>query len=368
MMMRLISLLCLAWPLVALAAPSNLPLSSLRLPPGFRIEVFAQVPNARQMALGKTHLFVGSMRAGKVYAVPLSGKRQPVVVADGLAMPVGVAYRNGDLYVSAVSRILRLRDIEARINRPPRPEQVTDAYPDDTHHGWKFIAFGPDGKLYVPVGAPCNICIPDPDRYAVITRLDVQSGQHEVVARGVRNSVGFDWQPGSEALWFTDNGRDWLGDDAPPDELNRLGRPGAHFGYPYCYGGRVLDPETGSGRSCSEFVSPLQNLGAHVAALGMRFYTGTAFPARYHGAVFIAEHGSWNRSVKSGYRISVVRLEAGRATGYETFIDGWVSQDSAWGRPADVLVMPDGSLLVADDLAGVIYRVVYAPTGKMRPR
>jgi glucose/arabinose dehydrogenase len=337
----------------------DLPLSSLKLPPGFQVELFARVPNARQMSLGKTALFVGSMRAGKVYAVPLKGSRKPVVIADGLAMPVGVAFRDGDLYVSAVSRVVRLRNIEARLNKPPRPEVVSSDYPSDPHHGWKFIAFGPDGKLYVPVGAPCNICEPDPDRYALITRLDVQRGTVEVVARGVRNTVGFDWQPQSGELWFTDNGRDWLGDDAPPDELNRVSRPGQHFGYPYCHGGTIADPEFGRARRCAEFVPPVQNLGAHVASLGMRFYTGTTFPERYRGAIFIAEHGSWNRSSKNGYRVSVVRVQDGRALSYEPFVTGWQQGESAWGRPADVLVMPDGSLLVSDDQAGAIYRVSY---------
>ena len=340
-------------------AAAALPLASLALPPGFEIELFASVPNARQMALGKTTLFVGSMREGRVYAVPLQGPRKPRVIADRLEMPVGVAFRDGDLYVSAVSRILRLPDIEARLSRPPRPEVVSSAFPDEPHHGRKFIAFGPDGKLYVPVGAPCNICAPDTERYAVITRLDVRSGQVEVVARGVRNTVGFDWQPQSGELWFTDNGRDWLGDEAPPDELNRLSQPGQHFGYPYCHGGTIADPEFGPARRCAEFVPPVQNLGAHVACLGMRFYTGKQFPARYHGAVFIAEHGSWNRSRKNGYRVSVVRLQDNRAVGYEPFVTGWQQGESAWGRPADVLVMPDGSLLVSDDQAGAIYRVSY---------
>jgi glucose/arabinose dehydrogenase len=343
----------------AMGASAALPLSRLELPPGFRIELFARVPNARQMALGNATLFVGSMRAGKVYAVPLNNPAKPVVIADGLEMPVGVAFRDGDLYVSAVSRILRLRDIEAHLNQPPRPEVVTQGYPNDTHHGWKFIAFGPDGKLYVPVGAPCNICEPTPDRYAAITRLDVTSGRIEVVARGVRNSVGFDWQPQTGELWFTDNGRDWLGDDAPPDELNRLSQPGQHFGYPYCHAGTIADPEFGKTRRCSEFVPPAQNLGAHVASLGMRFYAGRQFPARYRNAIFIAEHGSWNRSEKSGYRVSVVRLQGNRAVSYEPFVTGWLNGDSAWGRPADVLVMPDGSLLISDDQAGAIYRVSY---------
>jgi glucose/arabinose dehydrogenase len=358
-MKRLIvfTLMLFAWP--AQAAADALPLASLSLPPGFEVELFARVPNARQMALGKNTLFVGSMRAGKVYAIPLTGARKPVVIADGLNMPVGVAFRDGDLYVSAVSRILRLRDIEARLNKPPRPEVVSSAYPTDTHHGWKFIAFGPDGKLYVPVGAPCNICEPDPDRYANITALDVTSGKVEVVARGVRNSVGFDWQPQSGELWFTDNGRDLMGDDVPPDELNRLSKPGQHFGYPYCHGGTIADPEFGQTRRCAEFVPPVQNLGAHVASLGMRFYTGKQFPERYRNAVFIAEHGSWNRSSKVGYRVSVVRLQDNRAVSYEPFVTGWLQGESAWGRPADVLVMPDGSLLVSDDHAGAIYRVTY---------
>lgn len=354
--LRWLLLMGLAMAQGALAA---LPLSSLTLPPGFEIELFASVPNARQMALGKHTLFVGSMRAGKVYAVPLTTPRKPVVIAEGLEMPVGVAFRDGDLYVSAVSKVVRLRDIEARLQRPPRPEVVSSAWPADTHHGWKFIAFGPDGKLYVPVGAPCNSCEPDPDRYATITRLDVKSGQIEVVARGVRNTVGFDWQPQTGELWFTDNGRDWLGDDAPPDELNRVSQPGQHFGYPYCHGGTIADPEFGQSRTCAEFVPPVQNLGAHVASLGMRFYTGQQFPARYRNAVFIAEHGSWNRSRKSGYRVSVVRLHDNRAVSYEPFITGWLKNESSWGRPADVLVMPDGSLLVSDDQAGAIYRVRY---------
>jgi len=358
-MKQLIAFTLMTFGWLAQAAADSLPLESLVLPPGFSIELFARVPNARQMALGKTTLFVGSMRAGKVYAIPLKGDRKPVVIAEGLSLPVGVAFRDGDLYVSAVSRILRLRDIEARLNKPPRPETVSSGYPGDTHHGWKFIAFGPDGKLYVPVGAPCNICEPDPDRYAAITRLDVSSGKIEVMARGVRNTVGFDWQPQSGELWFTDNGRDWLGDDAPPDELNRLGQPGQHFGYPYCHGGTIADPEFGQARRCAEFAPPVQNLGAHVASLGMRFYTGTAFPARYRNAIFIAEHGSWNRSSKSGYRVGVVRLQGNRAVSYEAFVSGWQQGESAWGRPADVLVMPDGSLLVSDDHAGAIYRVVY---------
>jgi glucose/arabinose dehydrogenase len=236
---------------------------------------------------------------------------------------------------------------------------VTDKLPTETHHGWKFIAFGPDGKLYVPVGAPCNICEPDSQRYANIQRMNADGSGLEVFARGVRNTVGFDWQPGTQALWFTDNGRDMLGDEIPPDELNHAPKAGMHFGYPYCHAGDIVDPEFGAKRPCSEFTPPAQKLGPHVAAIGMRFYTGSMFPAEYRNQVLIAEHGSWNRSKKIGYRISLVKLQGGKAVAYEPFITGWLQGEEAWGRPSDVLVLPDGSLLVADDAAGAIYRVTY---------
>lgn len=342
-------------------AAEALPLERITLPPGFRIELFARVPNARQLALGQRTLFVGSREDGKVFALPLDGVGRPgapVVVARGLKLPVGVAFHAGALYVSAVSRVLRYDGIEARLAAPPAPTVVAE-FPGETHHGWKFIAFGPDGKLYVPVGAPCNICEPDPDRYALIHRMDPDGRHREVFARGVRNTVGFDWHPATGELWFTDNGRDMLGDDVPPDELNHAAKGGLHFGYPYCHAGRIADPEFGKVRSCAAFVPPAQALGAHVASLGMRFYTGKQFPAEYQGQVFIAEHGSWNRSRKSGYRLTLVRLQGNRAVAYETFASGWLQGERAWGRPADVLVMPDGALLVADDQAGAIYRISY---------
>jgi len=346
---------------------ARLPLERISLPPGFAIEVWAQVDNARQMALGAHDakggtLFVGSMRAGKVHAVSFdaSFKAQRVtVIASGLQLPVGVAYRAGSLYVSAVSRILRYDDIERRLEHPPTPAVVTDRLPGETHHGWKFMAFGPDGKLYVPVGAPCNICEPDPQRYAKIMRMAPDGSRIETFASGVRNSVGFDWHPQTGELWFTDNGRDMLGDDLPADELNHAPRGGMHFGYPYCHGGDLPDPEFGARRNCREFAAPAQQLGAHVAALGMRFYTGRMFPPEYRNQIFIAEHGSWNRSRKIGYRVALVRLQGNRAVAYETFASGWLQGETAWGRPADVLVLPDGSLLVADDHAGAIYRILY---------
>ncbi len=355
---------CLTTSLAALAVEPEL--AQIRLPPGFKIETFARVPNARQMALGKDTLFVGSMRAGKVHAIPLRNGRagKPRVIAEGLNLPVGVAFRDGDLYISAVSRILRIRNAEPPGDPKPRLETVYDALPTETHHGWKFIAFGPDGKLYIPVGAPCNICAPDPERYALISRLDLSSDKLEVVARGVRNTVGFDWHPQTGQLWFSENGRDMLGDDLPPDELNRLERPGQHFGYPYCHGASVADPEFGTPNACARHTPPAQELGAHVAPLGMRFYTGNQFPARYRNALFVAEHGSWNRSRKAGYRVMAAFLQGDKVVAYEPFASGWLknadnAQESVSGRPADVLVMPDGSLLVSDDHAGAIYRISY---------
>ncbi len=350
---------CLAAP----AAAQSLPLKSIKLPPGFEIGLFADdVPNAREMALGdKGTLFVGSAQAGRVYAIPVrDGKAAgALTIASGLAMPVGVAFRGGALYVSDVSRILRFDGIEANLEKPGKPVVVSSRFPTDTHHGWKFIAFGPDGKLYVPVGAPCNICEPDPDRYANIMRMNPDGSALEVYARGVRNSVGFDWDPLTKEMWFTDNGRDALGDDVPDDELNHAPRAGMHFGYPYCHAGEVPDPEFGGKRPCSGFQRPAVKLGPHVAALGMRFYTGAMFPPEYRGSIFIAQHGSWNRSRKIGYRIMRVELKDNRPVRYVPFAEGWLDDERVWGRPADVLVMPDGALLVSDDQAGVIYRISY---------
>ena len=342
----------------------SLPLESITLPAGFAIELVARVENAREMALGaKGTLFVGSMQAGKVYAVRLypGAPAEVLTIATGLSLPVGVAVRGDALYVSAIDRVLRFDDIENRLTSPPKPVVVTDRLPKDRHHGWKFIAFGPDGKLYVPVGAPCNICEPEANRYANIMRMNPDGSGLETFARGIRNTVGFDWDPRTQELWFTDNGRDWLGDDSPPDELNHAPKAGMHFGFPYCHGATISDPEFGRRRPCADFTPPVQNLGPHVAALGMRFYTGTQFPEAYRNQILIAEHGSWNRSKKIGYRVSLVRVENGKGVAYEPFATGWLQGETPWGRPADVLVMPDGSLLVSDDYAGAIYRITYRP-------
>ena len=346
-------------------AQTALPVETIKLPPGFAIEVVGRVPNARAMTWGAAcTLFVGSTNAGKVYALtlPLPGAKGEAVVnviASGLREPAGVAFRDGALYVSAISRILRFDDIERRLADPPTPVVVSDRFPTDGHHGRKFIAFGPDGKLYVPVGVPCNVCEPDPDRYGVIMRMNPDGTGLEVYARRLRNTVGFDWDPRAKELWFTDNGRDWLGDDLPPDTLNHAPRAGLRFGFPYCHGGALPDPEYGRLRACTEFQPPVQNLGPHVASLGMRFYTGTQFPVAYRNRVFIAEHGSWNRSRKIGSRVTMVTLDGNKVLRYEPFAEGWVQGERAWGRPADVLVAPDGSLLVSDDDAGAIYRIRY---------
>jgi glucose/arabinose dehydrogenase len=333
----------------------------IRLPPGFEISVYSgNVPQARSLALGaRGTLFVGG-KENNVYAVPPGGgKAMPV--AGGLQEPHGVAFRDGALYVAERSRILRFDAIEERLANPPTPVVVVADLPRYKHHGLRTLRFGPDGMLYVPVGAPCNICLPE-EHYAVITRLNTNTNEREIFARGVRNSVGFDWHPQTKELWFTDNGRDLLGHDAPPDELNRAPRAGLHFGYPFCHGGDLPDPQFGAGRPCAEFEPPAAKLGAHVAALGMRFYAGTQFPAAYRGAIFIAEHGSWNRQPMSGYRITVVKLRDGRPASYENFAEGWLDDTKAWGRPVDVIVAPDGALLVSDDKAGAIYRIAY--TGK----
>jgi glucose/arabinose dehydrogenase len=343
----------------------RLPLEDIKLPPGFEINIYASpVENARSMTLSdKGTLFVGTRKAGRVYAILDENRyhraEQIITLARGLNMPNGVAFRDGSLYVAEVNRVLRYDDIEANLRRPPRPVVVNDRFPRDTHHGWKFIRFGPDGMLYVPVGAPCNVCMKRDERYASINRMRADGTGLEVYARGVRNTVGFDWHPGTGELWFTDNGRDWLGDDLPPDELNHAPVPGLHFGFPYCHGKDIPDPKFGKSRPCEEFRPPIQELGPHVAALGMRFYRGRMFPEDYGRLIFIAEHGSWNRSTPIGYRLTTVRLENGRAASYEVFAEGWLQGGQAWGRPVDVLVMPDGSLLVSDDRGDAIYRITY---------
>ncbi len=355
--------LTLGLSLVMAGCSADLSVSAgLRVPAGFRIDTYAaEVPNARSMALGdEGTLFVGTRSDGRVFALRDDDGDQRAdrlwTLASGLDMPNGVAFRRGALYVAESGRILRYEAIESRLDNPPEPLVVAElqAY---RHHGWRYIGFGPDDRLYVAMGAPCNVC--EPEDLGSLISMRADGSERRIYARGVRNSVGFTWHPQTGELWFTDNGRDLLGDDLPPDELNRATGSGQHFGFPYCHGGHLPDPDYGSQQACDEFTPPVQRLGPHVAALGLRFYTGTMFPLKYRNQVFIAEHGSWNRSSRIGYRISLVRLEGNRARKYEVFASGWLLGGSVYGRPVDLLQMPDGALLVSDDKAGTIYRISY---------
>jgi len=342
----------------------QLPLGKLTAPPGFHIELYmAGVANAREMALGEGGtVFVGSRLVGRVHAIATqNGKRTLKLIASGLHRPNGVAVHGGALYIAEISRITRLDNIEAQLDHPPAPVLVYDDLPKDEAHGWKFIAIGPDDKLYVPVGQPCNNCLP-PATHGQIRRMNLDGSGVEVIARGVRNTVGFDWNPVNQQLYFTDNGRDWLSEDLPEDELNRITRSGAHFGAPYCYQGNIADNEFGWGHSCSEFTAPVALMGAHAAALGMRFYTGSMFPAAYRNAIFVARHGSWNRTHKNGGDIVVVKLNAdGSVRAVEPFISGFIQDNHYVGRPNDVLFLKDGSMLISDDFNGAVYRVTYDP-------
>jgi glucose/arabinose dehydrogenase len=348
---------------VLASAATDKVLANVRLPPGFKLEVYTdQVPSARSMALGQNgSLFVGT-RSGELYAVtgdPIAKTPATVrVLARKMNMPNGVAYRDGALYVAEVNRILRYDAIESSLDKLPAPKVVRDDLPRDRHHGWKYIAFGPDGRLYVPIGAPCNVC--NEPNYGVITRMNPDGSGREVIARGIRNSVGLAWHPETKELWFTDNGRDWLGDNQPPCELNVATRTGLDFGFPYCHGRNIKDPDFGNLGECSRMVPPVQTLGAHVAPLAVKFYTGPMFPESLRNRAFIAEHGSWNRAEKSGYRITTVKLNGNTAVAYEPFATGFNRDDEVFGRPVDLLMLADGSMLVSDDTAGAIYRISYA--------
>ena len=340
-------------------------LLGIRLPDGFGIEIYAEgVEGARSLCLGKAGtVFAGSRDAGSVYAIVdrdgEPGADRVLVLADGLDTPNGVAFLNGDLYVAEIDRILRFDNIENRLEDPPAPEVVRDDLPHYQLHGWRYISFGPDGKLYIPLGAPCNVCEPDDSLLATITRMNPDGSEFQVYASGIRNTVGFDWNPETGVLWFTENGRDGMGDNEPPDELNSAPVAGLHFGFPYVHGMDILDPSHGAEHSPENYRSPEIELGPHVAALGMRFYHGNMFPESYNGRILIAEHGSWDRDEPIGYRITMVDVSDGFAEDYRVFAEGWLSGDDAFGRPVDVLVMPDGALLVSDDRADMIYRIFY---------
>ncbi|WP_102529647.1 PQQ-dependent sugar dehydrogenase [Shewanella sp. 10N.286.51.B7] len=343
----------------------TLPIEQIVLPAGFSIDVYAEnVENARQMALGDNGtLFVGSRRAGNLYALIDTNKDfkadKQIVLAKDLFLPSGITFHDGSLYVAEVDKIWRYRDIEKHLPNVPEPELVYDQLPDKSHHGWKFIKFGPDGNLYIPVGAPCNVC-DDALPFASILKLDVDTKETTIVAKGVRNSVGFDFHPDTGELWFTDNGRDMMGDDLPDDELNHVTQVGQHFGFPYVHNANVKDPEFYDAEKAKLNTPPALNLGAHVAALGMEFYQGEQFPAEYKGRIFIAQHGSWNRSSKVGYRIMQVTLDGNKVSDYQPFATGWLQGEVSWGRPVAVLTMPDGSMLVSDDAANAVYRISYS--------
>ena len=356
----LILMLAALLPAVATAQTDSV-LADIQLPDGFSIEVYASdVPNARSMALGdKGTVFVATRSDGRIFALQPTESGPPAVItlAKGLRTPNGIDFLDGDLYVAETKRLLRFRDIENRLHDAPDFEVLDDTFPQERHHGWRYMKFGPDGKLYMSIGAPCNVC--DRTGFGIIQRMDPDGANKETFAHGVRNSVGLEFHPRTGELWFTDNGRDMLGDDLPPGELNHAPEAGLHFGFPYCHGGEVADPEFGDQRSCEEFTKPARKLGPHVAPLGLEFYDGEMFPEAYRGSAFIAEHGSWNRSKKIGYRITRVRMNGDRPVDYEVFAEGWLQGERVSGRPVDLLILEDGSMLVSDDHAGRIYRIRY---------
>jgi glucose/arabinose dehydrogenase len=347
-------------------------LAAIRMPPGFAIGMYSdQVPAARSMALGdKGTVFVGTFglltgkgNVGAVYAVRDAngdGRADEVItIAKGLNQPNGVAFRNGALYVAEMQRIIRYDGIESRLQNPPEPVVLKDGFLNNGNHQWREIAFGPDGKLYVALGAPCNICEPEAP-YGSIARMNPDGSEFEIYARGVRNSVGLAFHPGNGQLWFTDNGGDGMGDNIPSDKLNHAGKAGMHFGYPYCHQGEIADAKFGSADGCGKYSPPAVKLGPHVAALGLTFYTGDMFPAEYKNELLIAQHGSWNRSNPLGYRIGLVHVHQGQfASGQRIFAEGWLQGRQPWGRPVDLLQLADGSVLVSDDLQGAIYRITY---------
>ena len=344
------------------ASPDKLPTEKLKVPPGFNIEVYAAgMANARSLVEGdKGTVFVGTRLIDKVYAIGnKDGKRSVKVLASGLYRPNGLAFKNGTLYIAELSKVSKIDKVEDVLDTPPKPTMIYDSLPKDEAHGWKFIGIGPDNKLYVPVGQPGNNVLHDDD-HGQIRRMNLDGSGAEVIAKGVRNTVGFDWHPETKQLYFTDNGRDWMSEDVPEDELNRVTKVGEHFGAPYCLQGNIVDPEFGWGKSCSDYTAPVGLLGPHSAALGMRFYTGNMFPKAYKNAIIVARHGSWNRSRKVGGDVLVVKLNKdGTVKSTEPFITGFLENNGYIGRPVDVLPMKDGSLLVSDDWNGAVYRVTY---------
>ncbi len=343
------------------AAADKLPIAKLKLPKGFNIEVYVSgIHNPRSMRQGdKGTVFVGSRFSGKVLAiVEKDGKREVKTIAEGLHRPNGIAFHKGTLYVAELNKVWRYDNIEANLDKPEK-KLIYDQLPSDEPHGWKFIGVGPDEKLYIPIGAPCNICMP-PDTHAQMRRINLDGSGMEVVARGIRNTVGFDWHPVSKELYFTDNGRDWMSESLPEEELNRITKVGQHFGFPFCHQGNVADQEFGWGRSCDEFVKPVTLLGPHGAALGMRFYPGGAFPAKYKNTIFVSRRGSWNKTQRNPSDVVVVTLKKdGTFQSIEPFLTGFTENNVHLGRTSDLVFLKDGSMLVNDDHNGAIYRITY---------
>jgi glucose/arabinose dehydrogenase len=344
------------------ASLDKLPLAKLKVPAGFNIEVYAAgMANARSLAAGdKGTIFVGTRLVGNVYAIAnKDGKRSVKVFASGLYRPNGVAFKDGTLYIAELSKVSKVEKAEDNLDSPAKLTMIYDNLPKDEAHGWKFIGIGPDGKLYVPVGQPGNNVLHD-DAHGQIRRMNLDGSGVEIVAKGVRNTVGFDWNPQTKQLYFTDNGRDWLSENVPEDELNRVTKVGEHFGAPYCWQGNIIDQDLGWGKSCKDYTAPVGLMGPHTAALGMRFYTGSMFPPAYKNAIFIARHGSWNKSVKEGGDVVVVKLNKdGTVKSMEPFMTGFLENNNYVGRPVDVLPMKDGSMLVSDDWNGAVYRITY---------
>lgn len=342
-------------------APGEIPVDKLKVPGGFKVSLWASgLPNARVMTWGdKGTLFVSSRVAGNVYAVvDKGGSREVKTIAKGLNLPNGIAFKNGALYIAEIHRITKMDGVEDKLDAPPAMTPVYETLPKDAPHGWKYLAFGPDGKLYFNIGAPCNICMP-PDTHANISRVNPDGTGFEYFALGVRNSVGFDWHPVTKELYFATHARDWLGEDMPSDRLDHAPKKGLHFGFPYCHDGDVADPQFGKDRPCAEFPRPLLKTGPHVAGNGVQFYTGSMFPPEYQNRMFLPQRGSWNRTQKSGFKVMMVTLRPGDAPKYETFAEGWLDGDKFWGRPVYTQQMKDGSLLISDDYVGAIFRVTY---------
>ena len=340
-------------------------LKQLHLPYGFKISIYADdVPNARQMAVSQQGIVYVGSQDGNVYALEDKDgdgvAENRYILAQNLNLPNGVAYKAGALYVAEVNRIIRFDKIEANLENPPAPVVVFDQLPSTKHHGWKYLRFGPDGKLYSAVGAPCNICKPEDEIYASLFRINPDGSGFQILADGIRNTVGFDWEPGTRHLFFNDNGRDHLGDDVPADELNQWTGNREHYGFPYCHAGNVPDPEFAQNKKCGQLKGPVWRYKAHVAPLGMRFYTGSQFPESYYKQLFVAQHGSWNRSQPQGYQVALVKFREAEPFSEQPFVSGWLTPSGdVLGRPVDVLQMPNGSLLISDDKLGVIYKVEY---------